>query len=779
MVERYPKRQTMHGYQGNLLCVDLTTHDLHVEPVREDWARQFLGGSGLAARYLYDLTGPGTHPLGPDNALIFMAGPLVGTAGPACGRFVVCARSPATGLWGEANSGGDFGPYLRFAGFDGIIITGQSEQPVYLVVIDGRAELRPASHLWGLDTYQTQARIQAETDSDRLSIACIGPAGEHLVKMAGVINDEGRAAARGGLGAVMGAKRLKAVAVGGRQKIPLADEARFKQVLGRAFRELKQDFSVDMLRSLGTSGGFEYQKLIGDVPNGYWTVGNFEGAEKLSGAAMAESILVSNGACYRCPIACWRVVEVKDGPFQHPGRIDGPEYETIVSFGSLLLSDNLEAAAYASHLCNAYGLDTISAGSTIAFAYYLYNERIIDKVETGGLELHWGDPAPSIELLRRMAFREGFGAILAEGSRFMERRYGVEGLAVQVNGLEVAMHDPRAMSSMALIYATSPRGACHNQGDMYWVEVGRGEPTLGIVSTDRFASEGKAEIVARCQDWRSFYNGLIMCIFSNPDAQDVVDLVAAATGWDIDLDEAMCIGERIWNLKRAYNNRLGLSRANDKLPRLLLQPLPDGGTEGHVPDLDTMLREWYRVRDWDDITGRPTRSKLVSLGLAEVADELWPVEGPLRLDGLVVRRATADDQATLIRLHQAMLGALGMPAEPGDSAAEFYTREQQADRLVHFIATTESGEAVGFAGAVIRTELIYPSLAEHRYGLIMDIYTEPRYRRRGLARILLEQLGLWLRERGVEWVRIVPTDQTRDVLERLGFEQSGEMERRL
>jgi len=617
----------MNSYTGKLLVVDLTSREISQQALNEGWARQFVGGSNLAARYLYDLIDAGTDPLGPDNPLLFMAGPLVGTAAPACGRHVVCARSPATGLWGEANTGGEFGARMRLAGFEGILITGQASQPVFLSVVDGQATLHDADDLWGLDVYATQERIKARPGYARASVACIGPAGERLVKLAAIINDEGRAAGRCGLGAVMGSKRLKAIAVNGQGKLPLADEVRFNQVLGQAFRELKDDTLVQMFRELGTSGGLEYQHLLGDLPTRYWTAGFFAGADKISGPAMAESILVKNGACYRCPIACWRITRVPDpSAGGRPIQVDGPEYETIAAFGSLILNDDLGSIAYAGHLCNAYGLDTISAGSTIAFAYALYNEGIISQEDTGGLALNWGDPAPLPRLLAMMAHREGLGDLLAEGSRAVEQHLGVEGLAVQVNGLEVAMHDPRALSSMALVYATSPRGACHNQGDMYVVELGRDMPELGIVLTDRFESSGKALATARCQNWRTFYNALIMCIFSNPSPEHVVGLLSAATGWEVDLEEAMRIGERGWNLKRVINNRLGLTRANDRLPKALLTPLPDGGAEGQVPDLELMLQEYYAVRGWDPATGRPTVEKLRELGLDDLVPDLWLAE---------------------------------------------------------------------------------------------------------------------------------------------------------
>ena len=614
----------MKGYMGRLLVVDLTSGQIEDEPLNEAYAREFIGGSGLAARYLYGLVDGDTDPLGPENPLILMAGPLTGTAAPSCGRHAVCARSPLTGLWGEANSGGFFGPEMRFAGYDGIVIKGRSPEPVYLYLEDGRAELRGATHLWGEDTYRTQALIREELGDKKMKVACIGPAGEKLVRFAAVMNDHGRAAGRAGMGAVMGSKNLKAIAVRGHGQVPLADSEGFRETVRHILGVLKDDFVVEALRSLGTANVVEYFMLLGDMPSRYFTQGEFEGADRISGAAMAETILTRNTACYRCPIACGRQVSLAER--YGIERVDGPEYETIAAYGTLLLVDDLEGIAYAGHLCNAYGLDTISAGATIAFACYLYEQGIVDQGETDGLDLRWGDIRPAIRLTEMIAQRQGFGDLLAEGSLALGRRYGVEDLAVQVNGLEVPMHDPRAAVGMALTYATSPRGACHNQGDMYLVDQGQVVEEVGIVSGDRFESSAqKARVTARCQDWRSLYNAMIMCHFAHPPAESILALLRGATGWDLALEDLTTIGERIWNLKRAFNVRLGLTAANDRLPRLLLEPLSDGGAAGSIPDLDLMLREYYQVRGWDPTTGRPTPEKLRELGLSFVAQELWAV----------------------------------------------------------------------------------------------------------------------------------------------------------
>nr|MBC7245377.1 aldehyde ferredoxin oxidoreductase family protein [Chloroflexota bacterium] len=608
----------MHGFMGKLLVVDLSNGHISTLPLDERAARQFVGGAGLACHYLYDRVDRNTDPLGPENPLIFMTGPLVGTAAPLCGRYVVCARSPLTGLWGESNSGGRFGPYLRFSGYDGILFTGRAPYPVYLFIWNGGAELRDARGLWGKDSYETQAAIRDEQKQFQLSIACIGLAGENLVKYAAVMNDWGRAAGRTGMGAVMGAKNLKAIAVGGDFQVPLADEAKFKAAAQAAAEEIKADVKAQFLAAGGTASAIDTTMWIGDVPSKYFTMALWEPVSNLSGATMAETILMGRKACYRCVVGCGRVTKVTGKHVTE--RIDGPEYETAVAFGSLILSDDLPGAAYASHLCNVYGLDTISAGVTIAFAYYLYDQGIISKADTGGLELRWGDIETALTLVEQIASRKGFGAVLAEGSRYLGRKYGVEDLAVQVNGLEVPMHEPRAFTGMALVYATSPRGACHNQGDMYLVDLGAPVPELDIQIGNRLeSSEEKALMTARVMNWRSLYNSLIMCVFGNPPANYILDMLNSATGWDLQLSDLLPLGERAFNLKRLLNGKLGLTAENDRLPKLLLQPLPGDAVETQVPDMDVLLPAYYRVRGWDRQTGMPTRAKLQELGLEDLA----------------------------------------------------------------------------------------------------------------------------------------------------------------
>ncbi len=619
----------MDAYAGKLLIVDLTAGKTFDEPLDQAYASLYLGGAGLAARLLYDAIDARTDPLGPDNPLIFMTGPLDGTAAPSAGRFVVCARSPQTGLYGEANAGNFFGPDLKFAGYDGIVVRGQAAAPVYLLVRDGKAELRDAQHLAGKTTYETGDAIRAEVGDQKLSVAAIGPAGENLVKYAMILATNPRPgskkgiAGRCGMGAVMGSKRLKAIAVrAGSEHVALHDPAAFQAALRPALEMLPDDMSTVMFRSVGTSGTIDFLGLLGDVPVKYWTAGAFD-VGKISGNVLAETMLTGHGTCHACLVACGRKVHEAAGhTLPHS---EGPEYETLAAFGSLLLNDDLGLLTYIGSQCDALGLDTISAGSTIAFATYLREQGLAPASAFDGMELAWGDPEQALQLVGMIARRQGLGNVLAEGTKALGERCGALDFAVQVNGLEVPMHDPRAASGMALIYVTSPIGASHNQSDYFMVEAsGRILEDLGIEAVDRFDTAGKAEQVARHQNWRSVCASLVQCLFPNPPVKNTVEMLAAATGFDVRLDNVLAYGERMWDLKRALNIKLGYdARASERLPRLMCQPLTEGGTEGHVPDLEPMLSEYYAQREWDWTSGKPCRAKLIALGMPEVAKDLW------------------------------------------------------------------------------------------------------------------------------------------------------------
>ena len=526
-----------------------------------------------------------------------MTGPLVGTAMPSAGRISVCGLSPLTGVWGESNTGGFFGPELRFAGFDGIVVTGRSGRPVWLSIVDGEGALHEADDLRGLDTYETQDAVGLRLGREQTRVACIGPAGEAGVRYAAILNDHGRAAGRCGLGAVMGSKNLKAIAVSGTAEVTIADDVRLAEVAKAIRAGIEEDIAAQAIRMAGTAGYLDMASMYGDLPVRGFRRGEWAGAENLSGVRLTEEFLIRGRSCYGCPIACGRETRA---PRFGLDRVDGPEYETLGALGSLLEIDDLEAVIRAGHLCNAYGLDTISAGVTIALACELYIEGILTDRETGGLRLRFGDAETLHGLLPMIARREGLGALLAEGSERLAGHCGVPERAATVKGLEAPMHDPRAFAGVAVSYALSPRGACHMQGDMYSVDTGQLVlPPLGIEPGDRFDDSGeKGRTAARTMIWRAVYNALPLCQFMNPEPGLLADAVEACTGWEVSPEHLMEIGRAILATKREINGRRGCTAEDDRLPEVLLQPLEDGGTLGRVPDLGTMLDAAYDELGW-------------------------------------------------------------------------------------------------------------------------------------------------------------------------------------
>lgn len=608
----------MKPYAGTILRVDLSQGRIWKEALNEDWARSFVGAGGLAARYLYDMVDAGTDPLGADNPLIWMTGLLTGTRLPSGSRSAVCARSPLTGIWGEANVGGYVGAALRDAGYDGAIITGQAETPVFLLIDGERTELRDARPFWGLDTFQTQEQIAQAVGGERLHVACIGPAGENLVRYAAIMTGDARAAGRTGMGAVMGSKLLKAVAIrGGKHRPDLAERERFNRAARSALGFIREDMHTELFKLMGSSSGTEYLRMIGAAPSRYWTRGDFEGLENLNGAVMLETIRVGSGGCWGCWVQCGPEIEIPEGRFKLP-RVPGPEYETMISLGSQMEIGDLEAVSYFGHQCDALGMDTISAGAAMGFALFLFEQGFIGAEDTFGLKMDWGDEALVSQLIPMIAAREGIGDVLADGTRAMERRFGAPGLAVQVNGLDPGVHDPRGISGMAAVYLTSPRGACHNKSDFYMIASGHEFPEIGVDLVDHKTSSGVAEQVVRHQDWRTFVDSSGSCLFVNSPIDDLVEMVSAATGREETVAALSFAGERIFTLKRMINLKLGLTRADEVMPKLLTQPLNEGGSEGFVPDFDLLLDEYYRERDWDKKTGRPSTAKLAALGLIEL-----------------------------------------------------------------------------------------------------------------------------------------------------------------
>jgi len=602
-----------------ILKLDLSTGKTEEYRIPSTWEKDFLGGASLAARILYEHLTPDLDPLSPESPLLFLMGPMTGTSGPTTGRFVICGKSPATGLWAESNIGGFWGPELRAAGYDGIWITGKASELAYVWLNGSKLEIKNAAHLAGMNTYHTQDKVREEIGVKSARVCVIGGAGEKQVMFASIMCDHGRMAGRTGMGAVMGSKNLKAIAVHGENEIPVFDLPKYKSLRSEANRKLRDDNEAKVIREVGTAGAANYAEYLGAMPVKYYSSGVFPAVDEVSGAKMTDTILVGRSACQGCVIACGRVVKLPKDVMKRKG----PEHETMVGFGANLLNDNLESIVDLGELCDRYGMDTISTSNTIGLAFHLYEMGIITIKDTGGIELKWGDVDAIEQLVRLIGSREGIGDLLAQGSRLFARHFGVEEEAVQVNGLEVAYHDPRGVSGMALSYATSPRGACHNQSDYFFVDWGHSHEEIGIEFIPRHAQAEKAANVARHQNWRSVDNAVVMCIFANVSAEEKAGLINAACGLDWSVAEMMKFGERSWNLKRAINNRMGLTRANDKLPKALLTPFPDGGSEGFVPDLEGMLIAYYQHRGWDLETGKPSREKLSELGMDDVAQDLW------------------------------------------------------------------------------------------------------------------------------------------------------------
>lgn len=591
----------MYGWAGKILEVDLSREKIGEAKLDEELARDFVGGRGLGVKILYDRVGPDIKPLDSENLLIFAAGPLTGTLAPASGRHCVVTKSPLTGTVFDAHSGGFWGAELRFAGYDAIVVQGQAKRPVYLWVSDGKVELRNANALWGKGTHATTDAIRKELGDDKIRVACIGPAGEKLVKIAAIINDKYRAAGRGGVGAVMGSKRLKAVAVRGRGKPKIATEDTFNVYVRECQKLLRENpVTGTGLPTYGTAVLVNIINEHGIYPTRNFQTGVFPTADKTSGEIMAETILVRNKACFGCPIACSRITRV-DGE-EH----EGPEYETIWAFGAQCGVDDLGAIAKANLLCNDMGLDTISMGNTIGCAMELS--------ERGKLEgPKFSDAKAIVELTKKTAAREGLGDRLAEGSARLAEGCGAPDLSMSVKGLELPAYDPRGVQGHGLAYATSNRGGCHLRAYMIAPEV------LGIPElVERFSTSGKPETTVISQNLVATIDSLILCEFTSFALETVeyAKLLSAATGIEFTDEQIMTIGERIWNLERLYNLREGLSAKDDTLPnRLLKEPMPEGPSKGRVNMLPKMLPSYYAFRGWDS-KGVPTEEKLCEIGLA-------------------------------------------------------------------------------------------------------------------------------------------------------------------
>lgn len=610
----------MKGYFGKFLKVDLTEKSIEDFTLSDDDLKNYVGGSTLAAKIIYDYVKPGMDPLVAENPLVFATGPFIGSNVPMVSRAAICGIAPGTGLWGEATTGGQFPTRLKGSGFDGLLICGRAERPVYLYVKDGKGEIREAAHLWGRDSYETQALLAGEVD-EKASTACIGSGGEKLIRFAGIMNDDGRTAGRCGLGALMGSKNLKAVVVSGNQKAEPADPEKLKSLINEA-RECIQSFpNKNGYHLFGTNMYMDLGMRLADVPTKYFTKSVFPAA-KLHGPAFRSRYNMSHYACSGCPIGCGRVIKDFSEEIK---RVDGPEYETVAAFGPLCLNFDIDSVVKANHLCNVHGIDTISAGVSIAFAMHLYEKGILTR-EKAGMEIQWGDGAVILRLLEMMINQEGIGLLLSKGVKAMANELGVDPEeAAQVKGLEFPMHDPRAYQGAALAYAVGPRGACHLKGSFYNLDAPGNETGLdvGITFSNKNDPAQKGAMTAKILHFCELYNSFTLCEFSPLPAALIARILSAVTGTDFKTMDLLTFGERSLNLKRAINNRLGVTRKDDHLPRIARQALKEGSTAGIEPDMDLMLKEFYAVSGWDWETGKPAREKLLKLGLQQAARDLW------------------------------------------------------------------------------------------------------------------------------------------------------------
>jgi aldehyde:ferredoxin oxidoreductase len=594
----------MQGWAGRILDIHLGTGEIKTYPLDERIARLFVGGRGLGTRMLWDEVGPEVEPLSPDNVLIFTTGPLTATGYQTSNRFSVTTKSPLTGTVLDANSGGFWGMQFKKTGYDALIVRGRSDRPVFVEIKPDGVTIQDASKIWGKRVAEV-THMLGQNDNRR-NVLCIGPAGENLSRIAAIMNDGQRSLARGGPGAVMGSKNLKAIVVEGKQRPGIEDEALFKFMLYETRKLLRASpLTSQALPEFGTSVVMNIVNNIGALPTRNFQQSQFEGAEAISGEELTDKYLVKNASCWACPIGCTRIskTEKVEG--------EGPEFETTWAFGAQCGIDDLAAIIEANALCNDLGLDTISAGSTIACAMELAQRGLLDS------DLRFGRADLLASTLEDMGYRRGLGDDLTEGSLRLAKKYGAPELSMSVKGLEMPAYDPRGMQGQGLLYATSNRGACHMRGNMLGLEV-LGLPKL----IDRFQVQGKSSYVILHQNTAAAIDSLVICKFTNMGVSEeyFARTLSAVTGVKYATGDLIKAGERIWNLERLYNLREGFARADDTLPpRLLNDAVADGPSKGWVSKLEPMLDEYYRARGWDQ-NGAPKPRKLADLELADLME---------------------------------------------------------------------------------------------------------------------------------------------------------------
>ena len=596
-----------YGYNSKILRVNLTNRQMSTEEPDEDFYRRYMGGRGFIGYYLLKELQPGIESLGPDNKLIFATGVITGGRIAGSGRNSVGAKSPLTDGYGEAEAGGFWGPELKRAGYDAIILEGKSENPVYLWLGSGEPELRDASHLWGKTTLETEVAMREELGDRNIKTALIGPAGENLVRVACILNDITHAYGRSGIGAVMGSKNLKGIAARGKNPPAIADQAKIKEIVSW----MGQNYSKGM-QDLGTSGGLMGLNQGGGLPTRNFREGVFEGAEAISGQTMRDTILINRGTCYACPVKCKRVVKV-DEPYKVDPAYGGPEYETLGSLGSNCGVDNLAAVSKANELCNALGLDTIGVGTVISFAMDCFENGIITENDTDGIQLNFGNADAMVKMVEMIAMRQGIGDLLAEGVKRAAEKIGkgASEFAMHVKGQEFPMHEPRFKPGMGMGYAISPTGADHMQG-MH----DAGSTDVGPDKVRRFLYS---------QFWSSFRNCAGICVFLSYMRNQFPEIIQGLTGWNVTDWDLMKVGERTLNMTRAFNVREGFTKADDIFPKRIHETFTSGPLAGvgyGEDKLSEAVSMYYDMAGWDRETGVPGKGKLQELDIEWVADLL-------------------------------------------------------------------------------------------------------------------------------------------------------------
>jgi len=618
------------GYTGNILRVNLSDERILVETPDEKFYRRYFGGRGFIAYYLLQETKPNVDPLGPENLLIFATGVLTGAPFPGSGRHSVGAKSPLTGCYGEAEASGFWGTELKRAGFDAIIVQGKAKNPVYLWVHDGRVECKDAKSLWGKDIGESHDLILQELNDEAVRTAQIGPGGERLVRYACVINDLHHVAGRTGMGAVMGSKNLKAIAVKGRETVKVVDPQKIREMMVWFNENMPKLARPPGVNTLGTGAGMDGHAKSGNLPYHNFRDGNFPNPDAISAGSIKKTYGYEMSTCLACTVKCKKLVKI-EGKLSVDSRYGGPEFETLAAFGSDCGIDDIVAICKANELCQRYTMDTISTGATIAFAMECFEKGILTKKDTGGIELNFGNANAMLEVVRLISLREGIGNLLAEGVKRAAEKLGPEAekLAVHVKGLEVPMHDPRLKKALGLGYATSPTGADHNHNmhdtgldERSWEDF-RSLGILDQVPANDFGP-AKVRLFKHYSNWRSLNNCLELCNFPPWSYEQRVQLVRAVTGWNTTAIELSRVGERTLNMTRVFNFREGFTVKDDWLPDRFFHPHNVGALSKTAVDPD-QLREarriYYKMMQWNEDTGTPRREALEELDIGWVANK--------------------------------------------------------------------------------------------------------------------------------------------------------------